>query len=619
MALFKTRQIQRIAHELTFGPASQRRARLKRAENLFWELEDAREYDPEFIAYKITGVRSEPASPPPPPLTGRLIKADLGPLVEQLSESLEESPDDLAPAFTEDQLRRRLAITAKTLSRYRRQGLFARKATLPGAKRKKLLFTQACLERFLAANGPRVKKATQFSRLDEPTRHAILLRARRLAFRAGASRFIIARHLARKFGRTAEAIRLLLEKHDQRNPRMAIFPDHIAPLTEKQHRVILRAWRAGVGVGKMARRFEKSRQAIYRVIQFQRARAIGRTPILYVPNPTFEHPDAEEVLLGSTPPGLEALLTHAPTGKPAPRTARAPTRTRGKQPPKPYEQDLLPHSALSEEAERSLFVRYNYLKYRAALLRKELQTQPPTSLRLDRIETFLRRAAATRRWIIQANLRLLIATARKQIALHGDQNPQTLPRLMRQGWEVLLESIDAFDAAGKSRFARFLTFNLMKRFARQSDEPLTADPRPAISSFLDPAEERRRMVSGMADLLAGLSQRQRTLLSRHFGLVDDQTPTAEPFPLEQIARSLNLPVEQARRIERRALAELRRRARAAGLSWLLEEFDMLGTPAADNAPQPHMPEPTAQDLSHTPHQPAKPPPRRAGRNPAPGG
>ncbi|MHC4993747.1 MAG: sigma-70 family RNA polymerase sigma factor [Planctomycetota bacterium] len=569
MADFHSSHLDDLTRQLAFVPPARRRQQIDNAEQLYWQIEPERNYPLEFLTYRITGYR--PDTVDDITLVGRAVRHDLLLLVEQLSDSLDESFDDFSPPpYDLDALAEKLSVTTKTISRYRQAGLFVRHLIGPTG-RKKLAFLPDSVERFLASRTPSMKRAASFSRIDEDTRHRIITRSRRITARADTSPFKVAQHLARKFDRSPEAIRRLLLEHDKRDPRVAIFPEHTPPLTDKQQRIIYRAYRRGVPVSRLAERFTKARNAIYRAINRQRAQALQNLVIHHIPSYTFHLPDAESVILGSRlpEPTLEPDATHAPD---------APLEPRG----------------LDTETERALFSRYNFLKHLADQMRQALDPYQPGSQQIDRIETHLRHAVAIKHQIVRANQGLVIAAARRHMDLtrpNAYADPNALADYISEGNLTMLQTVETFDPGKGNRFSTYLTWGLMRRFAQATRSerggpraptpessaapegattPLTPETDVAPAGYwaaamnprLAEQDHQEDVAHTLQTLLDRLDERERFILTRHFGITPatDASATDEPAPqtLAHIAEQLNISAERARQIEHRALGKLRR-------------------------------------------------------------
>ena len=547
MSKYRSEHLADLARQLGYAPAARLRRQLDRAEQLYWQLDPERTYPLSYVTFRVTGYRPD-AADEEAVLVGQAVRDDLLTMVYELSGPLEDKPERYdPPPLTNKQVAEQLNVTERTIARYRRQGLFARQLVYPAPKgpRLRVAFLPASVQRFADTRGAKLAEAARFARIDEPTRHAIITRARRIAGRAGASPFRVAQHLAGKYDRSVEAIRRLLIQHDEHDPRFAIFPDHTPPLTERQQRVILRAYRRGVPVSRMAERYNRSRDAIYRAIHLRRAAELRARPIHYVPSPTFELDDAERIILGTTvDDSAPAPTDRAANGRvqPSEPTANLPEAWRR----------LVDQPEPGRDAERAMFVRYNYLKYRAAQLIERLDRHRPSPGRIDEAVTFGLRASLARQRLVEAYLPLVIAAARRHWAgLDAPQRPPLMD-LLRAGNAVLAEAIERYDAGRGRRFTTYLNWALMRRFAQGGGAEAGDDTADAV--------EGPRSPDRFVALLGELDERQRWIITRHFGLADGEGERGEPQTLASIAKELGISAEQARQAEHRALVRLREAA-----------------------------------------------------------
>lgn len=552
MPRFLSEHLAELTRQLAFAPAPRRRRQLENAELLYGQIDPQRNYPLDFITFRVTGYR--PDSADAVMLTGSAVRADLLAMAEQISRSLAESASDFdPPPLDQAALCERFGVTAKTLSRWRREGLFARHLRWPDG-RKRVGFLPQSVDRFIESREQKIEKARRFTRIDLRTQRRILERARRITGRVDASPFRIARHLAPKFHRSIETVRQLLLRHDRLHPRSAIFTDHRPPLTDRQRRVIERAYNRGVPVSKMARRFGKARDAIYRAINSRRAAALRSVKLRWIANPTFELPDAEAVILGPGP-------------------------------------DLPPAAAsatLDALTEQTMFVRYNYLKFFAACHRDALAPHQPRSAEVDRVQTLLRRAGALRQELVRHFMGLVVSMARKQLA-GSPGAAMTMPDLISEGNIVLIDAVETFDPSRGSRFSTYLTWSLMRHFAKLSGSGRRRDAsldgtRGRAESWIaaaDPQatalEHAEAVTQTLSKLLGELDERERLVLTRHFGLADTAGPRPDPQTLAEIAASIGISAERARQIEQRALQRLR--TAAARLHLSLDDADLFSPPS----------------------------------------
>src|SRR5205807_6185305 len=114
-------------------------------------------------------------------LTGMALQHDLGLLIERLSDTLDIQTALLAePVLSIDDVTEKFNVTSKTIQRWRRRGLPARRFVFSDGKRR-VGFLLSSVERFLHRHGSQVQRAINFSQVNPSERDEILRRARRLA------------------------------------------------------------------------------------------------------------------------------------------------------------------------------------------------------------------------------------------------------------------------------------------------------------------------------------------------------------------------------------------------------------------------------------------------------
>ncbi|MEZ6079998.1 MAG: hypothetical protein R3C56_31280 [Pirellulaceae bacterium] len=156
--------------------------------------------------------------------------------------------------------------------------------------------------------------ASGFSQLSSDERTEIIERARRAAA-SGANLSEVARQVAEALGRSVETIRYTLKNHDRCNPELAVFPDFRPVLSDADKAAIYTQYQRGSGISQLTRQYARSRSAIVRIINEQRAAAIMLLPLDFIHNDLFVgiKGAVEQEILGELP---EAIIP--------PRKVRAP-------------------------------------------------------------------------------------------------------------------------------------------------------------------------------------------------------------------------------------------------------------------------------------------------------
>jgi hypothetical protein len=134
MAKYRLDTLAALARQMAFTPHETLAAQLASAEVLLTDLDPQKAYPFDFVIFRITGYR--PKSVSAELLTGLALQHDLGLLIEQLSETLGQTTAALRePVLAIEDLTARLNVTSKTIQRWRRRGLPARRFTFPDGKK----------------------------------------------------------------------------------------------------------------------------------------------------------------------------------------------------------------------------------------------------------------------------------------------------------------------------------------------------------------------------------------------------------------------------------------------------------------------------------------------------
>jgi RNA polymerase primary sigma factor len=546
---YRLDSIAQLARELEFTPQELRLRQLASAEDLLYLIDPAKAYPLDFLIYKITEYR--PRTGGEQLLTGLALQHDLGMLVERVSEGLNlRSSAVNEPVLDIDDVCARFNVTSKTIQRWRRRGLCARRFIFPDGKRR-VGFLLSSVERFLAVHGEQVAQTSNASRVGEEECGRIIERARRLARDCYYSVDDITWRLARSTGRSRLTILHTIRKHDQEHPDRAVFAKAAPPITEAERLAIFRASRQGQSLRELAARFGHARCVIYRIILEERSRRLSRRTIRFQDDPLFHQDDAQAV--------IEALEAQEElTDAPAPQELRVPRDL------PPYLQELYRTPLLGRARERALFLKLNYHKYQFVCARRRMDPELVRHRELAAMERRLATIQEIKNQIVRANLRLVVSVAKRHV-----RPGVTLAELISEGNLILMRAVDGFDVGRGNRFSTYATLALMKGFARSVPQMLNAarntiGDAEVLEALADvrPAYDEARMLERdqVRHLLDRLEERERRVLCAHFGLDGEQSPAS----YEEVGHRLGLSKERVRQIERRALAKLRAAAGVDG-------------------------------------------------------
>ncbi|WP_435010836.1 sigma-70 family RNA polymerase sigma factor [Tundrisphaera lichenicola] len=528
-----------------FAPRERLLEQIERAETLLGEIDPEKRYPFEYLFFRITGFRPEVTTALV--LEGLGVRSDLRLYVEDLSASLGQTVEQSAePVLTVEEVSRRYNVSTRTITRWRGQGLVARRFLIDG--RAKVGFLESSLTRFVEAHRDQVERGSRFHRLSDEEREEIIRRARRMAPIAQGSLVEIARRIARKMERSTETVRMTLKTYDLEHPDRAIFPPSTGPLDEPTKVKIYRLFNHGRGVSaeNLAAQFGRTRSSIYRVINELRALRLRETKLEHMPHPSFEDDSAREEILGPVPEPLDG---------------KSPRRTKAPKGLPPYLASLYEVPLLSREQEGHLFRKMNYLRFLACRLRDSIDPTRARTSDLDEVERLQDEALAVKNQIISANLRLVVSIAKRHVGPSND-----FFHLVSDGNMSLIRAVEKFDYARGNKFSTYASWAIMKNFARtipeenyRRDRFVTGHEEMFEAAADNRSDEReyettqKRMQEAVKGMLGRLDDRERLIIISRYGINGASEET-----LEQLGKKFGITKERVRQIESRAQEKLRK-------------------------------------------------------------
>lgn len=529
--------------QMRYAPRDVRIQQMERAEQFLSELDPRKDYRYPELCERITSFRSEMY--PDLIVTATEAAHDLRCFVEDLSDSV-DMPAEAAgeDVWTVDDVSERYNVSKKTVSRWRDRGLVSRRFRF-GSKRR-VAFLRSSVERFVARHAHEVARGTKFTQLSEREREQLIARARRLA-RAGANPTEVGRRLARKFERSPETIRYTLKNFDREHPEVAVFPDSTDPLTDEQRRDIARDFRNGISVEDLSEHYRRTKTSIYRIVMEVRAEQLLEQPIDYMDCAEFHQGDADEVIL-----------------PPLPQEDR---RTSAVKPPPglpPYLASLYAIPLLTKAEEAYHFRKMNYLRFKAAELRKNLDRLHPRAKEMDQIEKYLDQATEIKNFLIRSNLRLVVSIAKR----HMKPNTSFF-EMVSDGNMSLIRAIEKFDFTRGFKFSTYASWAIMKNYARSipaesvqldrfrtgNEEIFQSSSDPRSDAVQDERinQKQRELILSILD---HLDPREREIIVHRYGLSEG----GAPLTLEQVGSRFGVTKERIRQLESRALRKMRKLA-----------------------------------------------------------
>jgi len=535
--------------QVRFAPPARRQEQLVRAERLMSEIEPSKMYPYQFVCFRITDFR--PDSYPDLLIGGEDLKHDLVAFLEEVSRSLPAVPvEEVAePVLTLEQISQRLNVSTKTITRWRERGLIGRRVLCNG--RRQLGFMQSTVDRFLAANRTAVERGSRFSQLSDDEKEQILVRAKRLSRFGSASLTEVSRRIARRLGRSPETVRYTIKNYDREHPEQPLFPEVTGLLSQESKETIYNSFRRGMSVETLAKRFHRTRNAVYRIVNEVRARRLLDQPLEYIYHPSFDDPTLEVEILAPMPAADEYEMQR--------RSMKVPKDAPPELAPL-YEVPLL-----NKEQEQHLFRQMYFLKHRAALLRKDLDPAHARIQDLQQIEELQQQATAVKDRLINCNMRLVVSIAKR----HAGQ-AENFFELLSDGNMSLIRAVEKFDFSRGNKFSTYASWAIMKNYARSIPDDkkhreryvtgheemfeATADSRSNEHEQLSSQEQAASRVNR---LLESLDERERQIIRMRAGLDN----YSEGMTLEEIGQQLGITKERVRQLNVRIMNKLRSMAR----------------------------------------------------------
>jgi RNA polymerase sigma factor (sigma-70 family) len=546
MMTYKSPALKELAaQQVRFVPPPRRLEQMSRAERLLAEISDTKQYPYQFVCFRVTDYR--PEAYPDLLISGTDLRHDLGIMIAELAASLPAIPIEEVqePVLTLEQMSEKLNVTPKTINRWRKRGLIALPILLNG--RRQVGFLPSMVDPYLDTNKERVAQSGRFSQMSEDEKDEIVRRARRLSRVGSPTLTEVSRRIARKLKRSPEAVRYTIKNFDRLHPDQALFPGATGPLDADAKHMIFNSYRRGIAVDALARRFQRTRTSIYRVVNEMRARRLLDQPIDYIYHPSFDDPALSGEILADMP-DVQAY-----------EAARLKMRVPKDAPPELatlYEMPLL-----NREQEAHLFRKMNYLKHQASKLRQNLDPGRARNEDLDSIEKLRDEAQQIKDMLVNCNMRLVVSIAKR----HAGQ-ANNFFELLSDGNVSLLRAVEKFDFSRGNKFSTYASWAIMKNFARSIPEEqhrreryvtgrqevfeAAQDTRSDEHEIVASAEQASHKVNR---LLEYLDPRERQIIRLRAGLDSG----SEGMTLEKIGAQLGITKERVRQLNVRAMKKLR--------------------------------------------------------------
>lgn len=225
-------------------------------------------------------------------------------------------------------------------------------------------------------------------------------------------------------------------------------------------------------------------------------------------------------------------------------------------------------STLSGDDERMWFLKLNYARYRVSKLLAQYADKRLTGRAAGEILFWHAQAETAKTQIVQANVPLVLAMAKRTRLGNIDY-----AELISEGNMALLRSADKFDCSRGFKFSTYACRAILKSFSRvamkasryRSQFPTEFDPSLEKSDHHERQREALEadcvdeLKSILGRNLAGLNEVEVRVLKARFALdrTDENEVEQSPKTLEQVGMLIGVTKERVRQIQNRALSKLR--------------------------------------------------------------
>lgn len=272
-------------------------------------------------------------------------------------------------------------------------------------------------------------------------------------------------------------------------------------------------------------------------------------PIEYVCDPLFESRGVEARLFGSTARLADSQSTYF-----------------AEDPALMNEFAAVEGTTLTAEQEREMFRRYNYARRAQALILKRTGRRALTRRNARLLLAWAHRALMIRGQIVQLNVPLVLAMAKRTRLSGVDFN-----ELVSEGNMALLRSVDKFDWTRGYKFSTYACRAILKSFSRvalrasryRARFPTEFDPTMEKSDYLERQREEQAAdcVSELWRILdrnsANLNEIERVVIRERFAVDTPPGSRERPKTLEQVGSMIGVTKERVRQIQNKALNKLR--------------------------------------------------------------
>jgi len=445
----RTRPIARLGDELRFAPRHALLAHIDNIEELAALADEEGVYPEDFVVFRVTGYRPEIERPEL--IGGEDLLGDLSALGERLCESARLRERDLDSFETIDELAARWRVSRKTIERYRRLGLVARRVDR-GSGRRAIVFTPRAVELFESRHAQRLGRAASFTRVNDADRARVVRWARRYRGALGWSISRACDRIAQRLGRSRECVRAALAAHDE-SASDPIFA-RAARADERERRAMIERWMRGERPGTIGARFGRESRSVTREINRARHALILGSGVL----DELAGGAPDDAALGASPV-VEGLCVEPP------RTLGALVSMMRRDAP----------AVVYEQTARAAAART--LAARCAQTAARIDHGAPSGRALDEIETAMRWIMLLRIALVRSQAALVLATLESRLGGRVETlGPARAGEILLDAIDAAYDSVRRYDPGGGGRLAARVGLALSRHASRLRDVAATAEP-----------------------------------------------------------------------------------------------------------------------------------------------
>lgn len=498
LSTVRVEALRELVDQLRFSAPAAAIKHIERAESLAIELDPTENYPLEWVLFRLTDYRSSEIEGL---VTGSALLSDLSAMVERLCAYAKLTAEAIPEHLMLGELCTRWQVSTKTIARWRRQGLVARRITTPGTSTVQLVFTKAMIEHFEQTHPDKINTAGRFTRLSDKDQLRLILRIERYQHSLGWSRSRAIDRVAQRTGRSRETLRLLMV-NDQPDPAQNTQSDHD----------LFEAWRSGESLSTIGTRSSLSASTVQsRLLAVRTRKLVNLLPRLSPTPDQRDHLHNPDSLL--EPEAVRRGLISSGTTRLTDLIVQ-------------MNQRVVPVGA----HERLLGCAIVALRARAASALNPLDGSTPRASVLDAIETDLRWASRLKATLASPMLCVCGAQMNEVIGSAGERMPTSeWLSLIQTVLEAMSSGLDRWDPWSRGRPAGAVSLAVGRATTRWLGDHPQSHRKTSAARIIQPdatIEDWTRTLDPWQRWLEGPAASHDPLVEARFGLAGEAPVTA---------------------------------------------------------------------------------------------